>query len=397
MSPNQSIPTQVTESPQLKFINSMLRFMNKNNGTDLFICAGTKAQLKINNELKPVTDEVLKPALIKELIMAITPKNIFDRLETELEANFATSLPGIARFRVNVYVQRGTYGMVIRHIQTEIPTMESLKLPDHLKELVMSKRGLVIIVGGTGTGKSTTLASMIDYRNKNSSGHIITIEDPVEFVHQHAKCIVSQREIGTDTLNWRNALKNTLRQAPDVILIGEVRDMETMNHAIEFSQTGHLCLCTLHANNTYQALERIVNLFPHQQHTQLYSDLSMNLRGIVSQRLVTAIEGGRRAALETLINTPLIADLIAKGEIGSIREVMARNPESGNTIFDDYLVSLVQSKIISLDEALKNAESKTEIKVKLRSRGIAITDVDESQDKKLHLRNTESEGTNSKF
>lgn len=363
----------------------MLRVLHKHKGTDLFLCAGTNAKMKLNNGLKSLTPDILKPALIKDLAYSILDEKRKRMLDEEQEANFAISLPGIARFRVNIYQQRGALSMVIRLIQSEIPSLESLNLPDKLKDLVMMKNGLVIVVGGTGTGKSTTLASMINYRNRNSQGHIITIEDPVEFVHSHESCIVSQREVGTDTHNWHNALVNTLRQAPDVILIGEVRDSATMEHAIAFAQTGHLCLCTLHANNTYQALERILNFFPHERHSQILSDVSFNLRGIVSQRLVTAMAGGRRAAIEIMINTPLISDLILKSEFGIIRETMARTADSGNITFDDSLVKLVVDKSISFVEALKNAESAADIKVKLRSQGIELPTSQHESTKALNL------------
>ena len=362
--------TQKSESPHKKFVFDLLRLLHKKKGTDLFLCAGAPAKIKVDNDLKSVTPNVLTPAIIRELVNAVIDEKKRASLEVEFEANFALSLPNIARFRVNVYYQRGAPSMVIRLINSEIPTLESLKLPEILKDLIMTKRGLLIIVGGTGTGKSTTLASMIDYRNRNSKGHIITIEDPVEFVHKHASCIVSQREVGTDTLNWENALVNTLRQAPDVILIGEVRNSETMEHAIAFAQTGHLCLCTLHANNSYQALERILNFFPHEKHTQLFSDLSTSLRGIISQRLIPAAAGGRVAAVEVMVNTPLISDFILKNNFDSIPETMSRTKEAGNLTFDNCLVDLVAAGSISYEDALKNSDSATEVKVKLRSQGI---------------------------
>ena len=369
---NKAAP-QPPDSPHKKFINNLLVLMNKNKATDLFICAGAKAQMKINNELKAVTEDPLKPALIRELVIAVTPQQQYAQLESDLECNFAIGLPGVARFRVNVYIQRGTMGMVVRLIQSDIPSFESLKLPTIFKDLIMKKRGMVIVVGGTGTGKSTTLASMINYRNRNSTGHIITVEDPVEFVHNHERSVVSQREVGTDTLNWSNALKNTLRQAPDVILVGEVRDSHTMEHVIEFAQTGHLCLCTLHANNTYRALERIINFFPHERHPQLMNDLGLNLSGIISQRLISAKAGGRRAAFEIMINTPLISEQIVKGEFDSIRETMSRTPEYGNATFDSSLVQLVEEDAITLEEAMRNADSVAEIKVNLRAKGIKLS------------------------
>jgi twitching motility protein PilU len=290
--------------------------------------------------------------------------------ETEMECNFAISLPGVCRFRVNVFVQQQSVGMVVRTIASEIPNFEKLDLPEVLKDVVMTKRGLVLVVGGTGSGKSTTLAAMIDYRNSNSAGHIITVEDPVEYVHKNKNCLVTHREVGVDTLSWHNALKNTLRQAPDVILIGEIRDTETMEHAIAFAETGHLCLGTLHANNANQTMDRIINFFPEERRNQLLMDLSSNLRAIVSQRLVRTEDGkGRKAAIEILLNTPTIGEMILKGNFHSIKEIMHKSRELGMCTFDQALYELYNKGWISYDEAIRNADSANGLRLQIKLSG----------------------------
>jgi len=290
--------------------------------------------------------------------------------EAEMECNFAISLPGVCRFRVNVYVQQQSVGMVVRTIASEIPNFEKLDLPEVLKDVVMTKRGLVLVVGGTGSGKSTTLAAMIDYRNSNSAGHIITVEDPVEYVHKNKSCLVTHREVGVDTLSWHNALKNTLRQAPDVILIGEIRDTETMEHAIAFAETGHLCLGTLHANNANQTMDRIINFFPEERRNQLLMDLSSNLRAIVSQRLIRTEDGkGRKAAIEILLNTPTIGEMILKGNFQSIKEIMHKSRELGMCTFDQALFELYNKGYISYDEAIRNADSANGLRLQIKLSG----------------------------
>jgi twitching motility protein PilU len=290
--------------------------------------------------------------------------------EAEMECNFAISLPGVCRFRVNVYVQQQSVGMVVRTIASEIPNFEKLDLPEVLKDVVMTKRGLVLVVGGTGSGKSTTLAAMIDYRNSNSAGHIITVEDPVEYVHKNKNCLITHREVGVDTLSWHNALKNTLRQAPDVILIGEIRDTETMEHAIAFAETGHLCLGTLHANNANQTMDRIINFFPEERRNQLLMDLSSNLRAIVSQRLVRTEDGkGRKAAIEILLNTPTIGEMILKGNFQSIKEIMHKSRELGMCTFDQALFELYNKGYISYDEAIRNADSANGLRLQIKLSG----------------------------
>jgi twitching motility protein PilU len=354
----------------IKFMHDLLRMMKAKNSSDLYITAGAPPSMKIDGRLTPVAKQKLMPEHTQELTRAIMNDKQIAEFEASNECNFAISLPNVSRFRVNAFVQRGSVGMVIRILTSYIPSFEDLRLPSVLQDIAMTKRGLVVFVGATGSGKSTSQAALIDYRNVNSFGHIISIEDPIEYVHFHKGCIVTQREIGTDTANWEIALKNTLRQAPDVILIGEVRDRETMEHAVMFAETGHLCLCTLHANNTNQAMDRILNFFPEDRREQLLMDLSLNTKAVVSQRLVRTVDGsGRRAAVEILINTPLMADLILKGDIPGMKELMSRSKEHGMQTFDMALFDLVEEGAISLDEGLRNADSVNDLRLRLKLEG----------------------------
>ena len=351
----------------IKYMHDMLRMLKTRDGSDLYITAGAPPTMKIHGRFNSVTEQKLVPVHTQMLVRSIMNDKQAAEFEATNECNFAISLPGVSRFRVNAYVQRGSVSMVVRLISNHIPSFEDLNLPDVLREISMTKRGLVILVGGTGAGKSTTLASMIDMRNTLGSGHIISIEDPVEFIHQHKGCLVSQREVGTDTDSFAIALKNSLRQAPDVILIGEVRDQQTMEHAITFAETGHLCLATLHANNTNQALDRIINFFPEDRRHQLLLDLSLNLRALVSQRLIRTRDGeGRRAAIEVLLNSPLMSDLILKGEVHEMKELMKKSNEGGMKTFDQALFDLVEENAISLEEALRNADSVNDLRLRIK-------------------------------
>jgi twitching motility protein PilU len=361
----------------LKFMYQLLTMMMQKKGSDLFITAGFPPAIKIDGKMTPVTTQPLSPQHTQELARAIMNDKQAAEFEASKECNFAISPASIGRFRVNALVQRGNVAMVLRVINVSIPDFDELKLPPVLKDVTMTKRGLVLFVGGTGSGKSTSLAAMIGYRNKNSYGHIITIEDPVEYVHDHINCVITQREVGVDTDNWHIALKNTLRQAPDVILIGEIRDMETMEHAIAFAETGHLAMGTLHANNSNQAMTRIINFFPEERHQQLYMDLSLNLRAVVSQRLIPVKEGkGRAAAVEVLLNSPLISDLILKGEIHGIKEIMKKSKELGMQTFDQALFNLFEEGRISYEDALRFADSMNEVRlmIKLNSKESQGTD-----------------------
>lgn len=372
----------------IKFMHDLLRMLKAKSGSDLYIATGAPPSMKIDGKLTPVSKQKLSPDHTLELTRAIMNDKQIAEFEATNECNFAISLPGVSRFRVNALVQRGSVGMVIRMITAEIPSFEQLHLPGILKEIAMTKRGMVIFVGGTGSGKSTSLASMIDYRNANSTGHIITIEDPIEYVHHHQGCIVTQREVGTDTASWEVALKNTLRQAPDVILIGEVRERETMEHAIAFAETGHLCLCTLHANSTNQAMDRIINFFPEDRRQQLLMDLSLNLKSVVSQRLIKMADGvGRRAAVEILINTPLMADLILKGEIHEMKSLMAKSKEHGMQTFDMALFELIEEGAITYEEGLRNADSVNDLRLRIKLEGRKAKEtnlMDEVKDLKIH-------------
>ncbi len=360
-----------------ELVHNLLRGMISQKASDLFITASYPPAFKIDGKMTPVSSQALTNQHTQELARSIMNDRQAAEFESTHECNFAISPPGIGRFRVNVYMQQQRVGMVLRTITTKIPDFETLGLPPVLKEVVMTKRGLVILVGGTGSGKSTSLAAMIGHRNHNSHGHIITIEDPVEFIHEHDKCIVSHREIGVDTDNWHNALKNTLRQAPDVILIGEIRDRETMEYAVAFSETGHLCMATLHANSANQALDRIINFFPEDRREQLLMDLSLNIKALISQRLIPRRDGkGRAAAFEILLNSPLISDLIFKGEVHQIKEVMKKSRELGMLTFDQALFDLHEAGAISYEEALKNADSVNDLRLKIKLEGHATRDKD---------------------
>ena len=334
-------------------------------GSDLYLSTGAPPSIKVMGDMMPIADGPLPAGRVKQLAYEVMNDEQIADFETKPEMNLAISEKALGRFRVNIFMQRNEASMVIRSIKTDIPSFTQLGLPPVLPQLVMQKRGLVLFVGGTGSGKSTSLASLIDYRNSNSAGHIITIEDPVEFVHSHKKSIVNQREVGVDTDCYEDALQNTLRQAPDVILIGEIRSRETMEHALAFAETGHLCLSTLHANNSNQALDRIINFFPEERHKQLFLDMSLNLRGIVSQRLVPTIDGKRTVAIEVLTGTPRVQDLIKKGEVDSLKEVMAKSKEQGMQTFDQALLELYQSGKISMDEALRNADSANNVRLQI--------------------------------
>jgi twitching motility protein PilU len=346
--------------------NDYLTILAKNDGSDLYLSTGAPPCAKFQGVLKPLEKKVMSPGEIKEIAYDVMDPDQRKEFEQELEMNLAISIPGIARFRINIFRQRNEYSIVARNIKADIPTFAELKLPPVLKELVMAKRGLVLFVGGTGSGKSTSLAALIDHRNSNTGGHIITIEDPIEYVHRHKKSIVNQREVGVDTHSFQAALKQTLRQAPDVILIGEIRDRETMEHALAFAETGHLAISTLHANSANQALDRIINFFPEERRNQLLMDLSSNLRGFVCQRLVPTVDGKRCAAVEVLTGTPTVADQILKGEFENIKATMEKSASAGMQTFDSALLSLYQEGRISLDEALKNADSANNLRLKIK-------------------------------
>ena len=346
---------------------SLLKLMVHKNASDLFITAGVAPSLKVNGKISPVTQATLTPIQAKEIVLGIMTPAQKEEFERENECNFAISASGIGRFRVSSFMQRNNAGMVLRKIETTIPTMEELGLPAILKELAMTKRGLIMFVGATGSGKSTSLASMIGFRNKNSTGHIITIEDPIEYIHHHEGCIVTQREVGLDTMSFETALKNTLRQAPDVILIGEVRTRETMDHAIAFAETGHLCLATLHANNANQAMDRIINFFPEDRRNQLLMDLSLNTRAFVAQQLIPTPDGtGRVLSAEIMINSPLMADLIRKGEIQKMKSLMAKSRNMGMQTFDQSLFDLYKQGQITYEDAINYADSANELRLMIK-------------------------------
>ena len=350
-----------------KFINDLLQLMVNRKGSDLFLTAEFPPAIKVDGAVARVSPQPLSPNHTMALARSIMSDRQMAEFERTKECNFAISPAGIGRFRVNAFIQQGRVGMVLRTIPADIPTIDQLGLPQVLKDVAMTKRGLCIFVGATGSGKSTSLAAMVDWRNQNSFGHIITVEDPVEFVHPHKNCIITQREVGLDTDSWEAALKNTLRQAPDVILMGEIRDRETMEHAIVFSETGHLCMATLHANSANQALDRIVNFFPEERREQLLLDLSLNLRGMISQRLMPR-QGtkGRIAALEVLLNTPLVSDLIAKGDVVEIKEIMQKSRELGMQTFDQALFDLFEAGSITYEDALRNADSVNNLRLQIK-------------------------------
>jgi twitching motility protein PilU len=359
--------SNVSEAQARDHMQKLLAAMTAAGGSDLFIASDFPPSIKVNGAMQPLTTQRFSGDMTRMLANATMNERQREEFARDLECNFAICVPKLSRFRVNVFVQQQQVGMVIRTIASEIPTVDKLGLPDSLKEIVMGKRGLVLVVGATGSGKSTSLAAMIDHRNSTSSGHIITIEDPVEYVHVSKSSLVTHREVGVDTHSWRDALKNTLRQAPDVILIGEIRDAETMEHAIAFAETGHLCLGTLHANNANQTLDRIINFFPEERRNQLLMDLSANLRAIVSQRLVRKSDGeGRKAAIEILINTPTIADRIFKGEFSELKAIMAKSRELGMRTFDWALFELYNEGHIAYEEAIRNADSANELRLNIK-------------------------------
>jgi twitching motility protein PilU len=345
----------------------LLRLMVEKGGSDLFITAGVPPSMKVNGKIMPVTKNPMSPEQTRETVHSVMNEQQRREFAEKHECNFAISARGVGRFRVSAFYQRNLAGMVLRRIETNIPTLDDLKLPEVLKKLALTKRGLVLFVGATGTGKSTSLAAMIGYRNKNTSGHIISIEDPIEYIHQHQSCIVTQREVGIDTESFEVALKNTLRQAPDVILIGEIRTRETMDYAVAFAETGHLALATLHANNANQALDRIINFFPPDRHNQVWMDLSLNLKAIVAQQLVPTPDGkGRRAVIEVLINTPLAADLIRKGEVHELKGLMKRSTELGMQTFDQALYNLYTQGEITYEDALLYADSANDLRLLIK-------------------------------
>jgi len=348
-------------------INKLLTLMVEKEASDLFLTAGVPPSIKLHGKVVPVTNTPLTPEKTREVVLSLMNEKQRDEFLDAKELNFAVSARGIGRFRANAFFQRNLVGAVLRRIETQIPLIDDLGLPEIIKELAMTKRGLVIFVGATGTGKSTSLAAMIGHRNRNSKGHIISIEDPIEYIHQHAGCVVTQREVGIDTDSFETALKNTLRQAPDVILIGEIRSRETMDHAIAFAETGHLCLATLHANNANQALDRIIHFFPADRHSQLWMDLSLNMKAIVAQQLVPTPDGqGRRAVIEVMLNTPLAADLIRKAEVHSLKELMTKSTEQGMQTFDQALYALYDSGEITYDDALKHADSPNDLRLMIK-------------------------------
>jgi twitching motility protein PilU len=344
----------------------LLKVMAERNGSDLFLSAGAPPNLKLQGATAPLPGPALHAGEVKELAYSAMTERQRKEFERDLECNLAINAEGIGRFRLNVYQQKGEVGMVARYIKSRVPSLAELGMPRLLEELVLAKRGLILIVGAAGSGKSTTLASMLDFRNVNSTGHILTIEDPIEFVHPHKRSIVDQREVGIDTLTFGDALRNAMREAPDVIAIGEIRDRETMQHGIAYAETGHLCLATLHANNANQALERVINFFPEDARPQLYMDLSLNLKAVVSQRLIPGLNGSLVPAAEVMLNSPYIADLIHKGRVDEIKAVMAKSVELGMQTFDQSLYDLFMQRRISLEEALRNADSRTDLALRVR-------------------------------
>ncbi|MET0292553.1 MAG: PilT/PilU family type 4a pilus ATPase [Steroidobacteraceae bacterium] len=356
----------LTEDQAKSHIIKLLTAMNQAGGSDLFVSKDFPPSMKAQGVMKPLTSQKLTGEITRLLANALMTPKQREEFTRDLECNFAISVPNVARFRVNVFVQQQDVGMVIRTIANDIPQLEKLGLPESLKEIIMAKRGLVLVVGATGSGKSTSLAALIDHRNRTSPGHIITVEDPVEFVHKSQQSLITHREVGIDTHSWHNALKNTLRQAPDVILIGEIRDTETMEHAITFAETGHLCLGTLHSNNANQTLDRIVNFFSEDRRKQLLQDLSSNLRAVISQRLIRTNDGKRRAAVEILLNTPIVADKLLKGEFHEIKAIMGKSAELGMRTFDHSLFELYNEGAISQDEAIRNADSANELRLNIK-------------------------------
>ena len=370
----------------VRLTQNLLRKMVERNGSDLFITRGFPPAIKVDGTIHKATDTPLSADQSAMMVRSIMNDKQIKEFDATKECNFAIAPQGIGRFRVSAFIQQGYVGAVLRTITTEIPTLEELELPPILKDVVMNKRGVVIVVGGTGSGKSTTLAAMIGHRNENSRGHIVSIEDPIEYVHPHKGCVITQREVGIDTETWHNALKNTLRQAPDVILIGEIRDRDTMEYAIQFAETGHLCLATLHANSANQALDRIINFFPEERRQQLLMDLSLNTRSFISQRLIPREGGiGRIAAMEILLNTPLIADLIFKGEVGQIKDIMAKSTRLGMQTFDQAQFDLYEEATISYEEAMRNADSKNELRLRIKLESKRDSSIADQQSESLKI------------
>ena len=375
----------------VRLTQNLLKKMVEKEGSDLFLTCGFPPAIKVDGSIHKATDTPLTADQAAMMVRSIMNDKQVKEFDATKECNFAIAPQGIGRFRVSAFIQQGMVGAVLRTITTEIPTLEGMDLPPILKDVVMNKRGLVIVVGGTGSGKSTTLAAMIGHRNENSKGHIVSIEDPVEFVHPHKGCVITQREVGVDTETWHAALKNTLRQAPDVILIGEIRDRETMQYGIQFSETGHLCLATLHANSANQALDRIINFFPEERRSQLLMDLSLNTKAFVSQRLIPRETGvGRVAAMEIMLNSPLIADLIFKGEVGQIKEIMAKSTRLGMQTFDQSLFALYEDGTISYEEAMRNADSKNELRLRIKLESKRESSNDDRQSESLKIMEEDS-------
>ncbi len=370
----------------VRLTQNLLRKMVERDGSDLFITAGFPPAIKVDGTIHKATDTPLNADQAAMMVRSIMNDKQIKEFDATKECNFAIAPKGIGRFRVSAFIQQGMPGAVLRTITTEIPTLEELELPPILKDVVMNKRGLCIVVGGTGSGKSTTLAAMIGHRNENSRGHIVSIEDPVEYVHPHKGCVITQREVGVDTDSWHMALKNTLRQAPDVILIGEIRDKDTMEYGIQFAETGHLCLATLHANSANQALDRIINFFPEERRQKLLMDLSLNTKAFVSQRLIPREGGiGRVAAMEIMLNTPLIQDLIFKGEVGQIKEIMAKSTRLGMQTFDQALFNLYEEATISYEEAMRNSDSKNELRLRVKLESKRDSSIADQQSESLRI------------
>ena len=378
----------------VRLTQNLLRKMVEREGSDLFLTAAFPPAIKVDGTIHPATDTPLSPEQAAMMVRSIMNDKQIKEFDSTKECNFAIAPQGIGRFRVSAFIQQGHVGAVLRTITTEIPTLEDLDLPPILKDVVMNKRGLVIVVGGTGSGKSTTMAAMIGHRNHNSRGHIVSIEDPVEYVHPHGGCVITQREVGVDTDSWHAALKNTLRQAPDVILIGEIRDKDTMEYAIQFAETGHLCLATLHANSANQALDRIINFFPEERRQQLLMDVSLNTKSFISQRLIPREGGvGRIAAMEIMLNTPLIQDLIFKGEVGEIKQIMAKSTRLGMQTFDQALFYLYEDAAISYEEAMRNADSKNELRLRIKLESKRDSSVADQQSETLKILEEDSAQT----
>jgi twitching motility protein PilU len=370
----------------VRLTQNLLRKMVERDGSDLFLTAAFPPAIKVDGTVHKATDTPLSPEQAAMMVRSIMNDKQIKEFDSTKECNFAIAPQGIGRFRVSAFIQQGMVGAVLRTITTEIPSLEDLELPPILKDIVMNKRGLCIVVGGTGSGKSTTLAAMIGHRNENSRGHIISIEDPVEYVHPHKGCVITQREVGVDTETWHAALKNTLRQAPDVILIGEIRDKETMEYGIQFAETGHLCLATLHANSANQAMDRIINFFPEERRQQLLMDLSLNTKAFIAQRLIPREGGiGRIAAMEIMLNTPLVQDLIFKGEVGQIKEIMAKSTRLGMQTFDQALFYLFEEGTITYEEAMRNADSKNELRLRIKLESKRDSSLADQQAESLHI------------